>query len=426
MPSSPIQILALDDEADLCALTKEFLEMSKDMKVDTASSVKEAMGRLTTKHYDVIVSDYQMPCEDGIKFLKSIRAAGDKTPFILFTGKGREEVVIEALNNGADSYLQKGGMPAPLYAELEHRIHTAVQKHRVEEALRSLAVRNDAILTAVPDIIMEVDERKIYTWANQAGLRFFGGDVVGQEASHYFVGEQQTYTKVQPLFDGSEDFINLESWQRRQDGEERLLSWSCKVLKDEKGCVTGVLSSAHDITERKRAEGAMIEREDYLRKILQTTADGFWMLDVDGKVTDVNETYCRMSGYTRDELLKLSIPDLEAVEDSAETAAHIDRLIKSGSEIFETRHRRKDGSIFDVEVSVTYKSTGFNRIICFSRDITERKIAEDRVRSSEENYRQLFEMEFDALFLIDNRSGQLLKANNAAEQMYTVGRNCFR
>ena len=104
-------------------------------------------------------------------------------------------------------------------ASLKQRIaelgQSESERIRAEEDLRMLAVRNEAILAAVPDIIMEVDRRKRYTWANQAGMRFFGEDVVGREASYYFEGEQETYNKVQPLFDGVEDVIYIESWQRR-------------------------------------------------------------------------------------------------------------------------------------------------------------------------------------------------------------------
>ena len=136
MPSPPIHILAVDDEPEICALTKEFLEMHGQLLVDTAFSVKEARRSLEKNHYDAVVFDYQMPGEDGIQFLKSLRASGDTTPFILFTGKGRRDVIIEALNNGADSYLQKDGEPRFQYGELEYRIISLVRRHRAEEELR--------------------------------------------------------------------------------------------------------------------------------------------------------------------------------------------------------------------------------------------------------------------------------------------------
>lgn len=123
-----------------------------------------------------------------------------------------------------------------------------------QEQLRTLTERQDALLSAVPDIIMEVDANKVYTWANPAGLEFFGPDVIGREARYYFEGEQDTYRRVQPLFDGRGEVIYLESLQRRHDGQKRLLAWWCRVLKDEKGRVTGALSTARDITDQKNLE----------------------------------------------------------------------------------------------------------------------------------------------------------------------------
>ncbi|MBF0551922.1 MAG: response regulator [Deltaproteobacteria bacterium] len=135
-----------------------------------------------------------------------------------------------------------------------------------EDALRQLSARNAAILDSVPDMIMEMDIHKTYTWANQAGLRFFGEDVIGREASISLQGEQNTYDMVNPMFNDSDQVIRLDSWQRRQDGEKRLLSWRFKVLKNEQGHVTGSLSTARDITELKRAEDERMNLERQLQQ----------------------------------------------------------------------------------------------------------------------------------------------------------------
>ncbi|HOW96760.1 MAG TPA: transporter substrate-binding domain-containing protein [Kiritimatiellia bacterium] len=123
-----------------------------------------------------------------------------------------------------------------------------------QEQLQALSERQDALLSAIPDIVMEVDANKVYTWANRAGLEFFGPDVVGREARYYFEGEQDTYRRVQPLFDGKSDVIYLESLQRRHDGQKRLLAWWCRTLKDGQGRVTGAISTARDITDQKNLE----------------------------------------------------------------------------------------------------------------------------------------------------------------------------
>jgi PAS domain S-box-containing protein len=128
------------------------------------------------------------------------------------------------------------------------------ESKRAQEALRSLNLRHEALLSAIPEIVMEVDKNKIYTWANPAGMEFFGEDAIGKEADFYFEGEQETYEKVQPLFDGNENTVYLESWQRRKDGQKRLLAWWCRTLKDDHDNVAGALSSARDITEQRMAE----------------------------------------------------------------------------------------------------------------------------------------------------------------------------
>jgi PAS domain S-box-containing protein len=138
-----------------------------------------------------------------------------------------------------------------------------------------------------------------------------------------------------------------------------------------------VLSIARDITERKRAE------EEY-RTIISTALDGFWITDMQGRFLDVNDAYCHLIGYSREELLKMGVPDVEAVEKPEETARHIQKVIETGHDRFETHHRCKDGRIVDVEVSVNLQSSHGGRLYVFLRDMTERKQAEDALRQSEE------------------------------------------
>lgn len=131
-----------------------------------------------------------------------------------------------------------------------------------------------------------------------------------------------------------------------------------------------------DVSKRIQAEEKLRERENYLNTILQTAVDGFWVLDGQGKLIEVNEAYCRMSGYQRRELMGLGIADLDAEETPEITSDRIKRIIARGSELFETRHRRKDGSVWDVEVSVSWLDMEGGRFICFCRDLSERRKSE--------------------------------------------------
>ena len=129
-------VLYVDDEQLLLDLCRSYLEKSGDFRIETTGSAPEAIEKIQNTSYDAIVSDYQMPGMDGIVFLKEVRSRFGDIPFILFTGKGREEIAIEAINNGADFYLQKGGDPRSQFAELAHKIRKAVERRRAIEELR--------------------------------------------------------------------------------------------------------------------------------------------------------------------------------------------------------------------------------------------------------------------------------------------------
>lgn len=209
---------------------------------------------------------------------------------------------------------------APGYMAASFRDIT--QRRRSEEALRTLSARQEAMLSAIPDIIMEVDTRKIYTWANRAGLTFFGDDVVGREARFYFEGAQDTYVTVQPLFDGAEDVIYVESWQRRRDGRKRLLAWWCRVLKDARGDVAGALSTARDITEQRALE-------EQFRQAQKMESVGRL---AGGVAHDFNNNLQAILGYT-DMALALTPPgtllreDLSEIRKAAERSAELTRQL---------------------------------------------------------------------------------------------------
>jgi PAS domain S-box-containing protein len=132
-----------------------------------------------------------------------------------------------------------------------------------------------------------------------------------------------------------------------------------------------------------RAKEALHESEEQHRSAIQAAMDGFWLLDGKGRLLEVNKAYCRMSGYSETELLSMSIPELEAIETVHETRARIQRVISEGESLFETQHRRKNGTVFDVEISVQYRSNDGGRFFCFLRDITDRKKIETQLRQAQ-------------------------------------------
>jgi PAS domain S-box-containing protein len=152
-----ISILYVDDEPELLGLCKIFLEQDGEFKVTPIASVQEGLDSLSTSSFDAIISDYQMPGIDGLEFLKRVRSHDEDIPFILFTGRGREEVVIEAINNGVDFYLQKGGDLKAQFAELGHKIKKAVKSRYAINALRTENEKNRGLMDHANDAIFIAD-----------------------------------------------------------------------------------------------------------------------------------------------------------------------------------------------------------------------------------------------------------------------------
>ncbi|HEY4697638.1 MAG TPA: PAS domain S-box protein [Gallionella sp.] len=161
-----------------------------------------------------------------------------------------------------------------------------------------------------------------------------------------------------------------------------------------------------EIDERKRKEG------EY-RTLIQTSLDGFFINDFSGRILDVNEALCQMLGYTREELLRMSIPDIEASESSEETAAHIQKIIRTGSDRFQTRHRRKDGAVIDVEASAQYVAELGERFFAFIRDITERK----RMEQTQARLVAILEATPDFVGFADAKDTHIIFINKAGRKM---------
>jgi PAS domain S-box-containing protein len=167
-----ISVLLVDDEPVLLDIGRIFLERTNEFTVTQADSAKEALLLLGQTHYDAIVSDYEMPTMDGLAFLAHVRSSWPDVPFILFTGRGREEVVIEALNSGADFYLQKGGDPKSQFTELTHKIKQAVLTRRSVIELKESEETFRQFFNAAGDAIIILDGQTIVD-CNNRGIELF-------------------------------------------------------------------------------------------------------------------------------------------------------------------------------------------------------------------------------------------------------------
>jgi len=295
-----IRVLYVDDEPELRDIVKAFLERSGEIQLDTVPSVTEAEKAITSDQYDAIISDYQMPVMDGLEFLKRLRSENNDIPFILFTGRGREEVVIEALNSGADFYMQKGGSPPTQFAELEHYVMRGVKNNRTEMARRESEEYFRSLVNNSFEGICVHIKGKI-TETNQALCDICGyskEEMIGKSFTDIFTPETMKVMreKFKLSFTGHYDAQVL-----RKDGRivSALTTGKDIIWKGQ----AARLGTIFDITERTQMEEKLRQSEKNYRTLIETSPDIIWEVDRNGNFIYISPRVTDLLGYGQEELI---------------------------------------------------------------------------------------------------------------------------
>jgi len=195
----------------------------------------------------------------------------------------------------------------------------------------------------------------------------------------------------------------------RADGEMRWLAGRGRFVfagkqkgDNTNGCGQALrfLGVNFDITERMQAE-------DEYKTILRTAMDGFYLVDLEGRILETNDSYCAMIGYSREELRAMSIKDVEAIESEEVIKSRITQILATGQVRFETKHKRKDGRVIEIEASCNFLPQEKERLFVFMRDITKRKLAEESLKAAREELEQR----------VTERTAELNRANRALRML---------
>ncbi len=402
-----ISVLYVDDEPELLELTKLYLERAGDFVVDTCLSAIDAQKILASSQYDAVIADYQLPVMDGIELLQFVRAHYGDLPFIIFTGKGREEVVIQALDNGADFYVQKGGDPKSQFAELTGKIQKAVEVRNAVAAQKDSEQRMQDIISFLPDATLVIDAKGTVIAWNRAIEEMTGvpaGAMIGKGNYEYAL---PFYHKRRPillnlilrddpvianLYDSitrqGDKLISEKFVPHFNNGNGAYLWFTASPLYDSHGNVVGAIESVRDITGQKQLERSLRASEVRYHNVFDSAAEAMIVIDRDtGRIFDANKAALRLYGYALDEFRAMHTHAL-----SADAARSVPPDQEGFLYIPERNHRKKDGGIFPVEITGNvYHHKKRTIAIITVRDLTERKKAEEAIRQSEEQYRSLFE-----------------------------------
>lgn len=249
-------ILYVDDEPELLTLCRLFLEKDGRHHVETAGSAAEGLQKLHARRFDVIISDYLMPESDGVDFLREVRAEFGNIPFILFTGRGREEVVIEALNLGVTFYLQKGSDPTSRFSELEQKIGAAVARAGTEDVCHGKTGELDQFFTLALDLLCIADMDGYFRRLNPAWETALGWRIDELEGKKFLdlVHPDDLPVTMNAMDDlrTGKKIVNFVNRFRCKDNVYRWIEWRSFPYGENL-----MYAAARDITERKQVEQAL-------------------------------------------------------------------------------------------------------------------------------------------------------------------------
>jgi PAS domain S-box-containing protein len=279
-----VRVLLVDDEKELLNATKLYLENTmKDVQITTCSSASNALDCLNKEPFDVIVSDFQMPNMDGLELLEKIREMDPDIAFIIFTGKGREEVVIKALNLGADYYLQKGGDVQSQFSELINLINKSVEKKKADMALRKSEEKfSKAFKFSLNAMALNRFKGSAFLDINENFtklLHYSREDVLEKSPEDLSLwAKKEDYLEYQRLLRETGEAIDHETLLCTKDAQmiPVLISGSLIDIEGE----LCVLSVARDISELTEALEALKENEQRYRLMFEGSPVALLNLDL--------------------------------------------------------------------------------------------------------------------------------------------------
>ena len=396
---------------------------------DHARCVDEAFKKIATGQYDIIISDYDMYQKNGLQFLEELRKQNPGIPFILFTGKGREEVAIKALNLGADGYVNKQGKPETVYGELFHLTNQILKRKQAElsqieseEKFRLLAEKSVFGTYIIQDAKM--------AYVNPTFARIFGylpQEIIGKLAPKNLIHPddiQAVMGRLQERLEGKTETDNIVYRGTKQDGSLIYVEvYGTAIEYQGKPAVMGTLI---DVTRRKRAEEAAERSAVRFYSLYENSFDAILLTKPNGSILSANPAACLMFGMSEEEIKNAGRTGIVVTDERLALA--IREREQKGRAKAELTFRRKDGSTFEGETtsSIFVDADGIANTSMIIRDITERKKLELELKQKYDVLERVGESIGAGLAII-GKDYSICWANKLLrEAMFETNKKCYQ
>lgn len=351
---------------------------------------------------DLILSDYKLPSFNGFEALTIAKEKYPDVPFILVSGEVGEEFAIENLKKGATDYVLKGNLKrlAPSVTRALKEAEEISERKRLQRILQESEKLYRLLAENTTDMITRHMPDGTYLYVSPACRTLFGyesEDLIGTNAFKQMHPDDVkgviTITQEAVRTGGS----NISQYRHlTKDGQYIWVETAGKVVKNEiTGNIEDIICVVRDITDRKKTEKVLEEELIRRRILIDQSRDGIVVLDHDGKVYEANQRFADMLGYSAEEVRQLHVWDWEAQFTREQLREQV-RLVNAAGDHFETRHRRRDGTIYDVEISTNGAEWGEQKLIfCVCRDISQRKNAEKDIKKQVKELERFYTMATD-------------------------------
>jgi PAS domain S-box-containing protein len=293
--SEKYKVLLVDDERGLLELGKNFLERYRNIQAVTAISSFEALSLIELEHFDGIISDYQMPVMDGFELFQELRAKNITIPFIIYTGKGREEIAIKALNMGVDRYVQKGKDLKSQYHVLAQAITQEIDHWKSQKAIETERDKAKAYLNIAEVTMMALNTDYEIEMINKKGCEIIGAkeeDIIGKNWVDSFVREQdkeEVLLNINRLLSREIENLEVERELVTSDNVKKIISWNSRTIIDQNDKAVGILSSGRDITALKRTEKELRYRYS-IEKLITNIIQRYSKINKDNISEELNKS----------------------------------------------------------------------------------------------------------------------------------------
>ena len=376
--------------------------MENNFEVDNASSVDEALKKMEHQPYDAVVSDYEMPQKNGLDFLKELREKNNQIPFILFIGKGREDIAVKALNLGADRYLNKNGSPETVYCELAHVINKTFEQKKSAQLLAASESKYRMLVEkSLQGIMIAQDTPLRVIFANTSMGKMMGyspeelTSLPSSEVGTLIYHEDRAifFNHFRNQLEGKQTDNIFEFRGVRKDGS---IIWMAAfaVPIDYEG-QPAVQTIFMDISEHKKSEEILRKSEARYRELANFLPEIVFETDPTGKITFFNQRAFEITGYTPDELEKGMNMLSFVVQEEREKAKENIAKSMTGKNLGTNEYTllRKNDSTFPalVRTNPIVSDTKVKGIRGIVIDITDRKQMENKLEQYSKHLEELIE-----------------------------------